>query len=127
MTRVLVVDDDRAIRQTLSMVLEDAGYDVAMAPDGVVALQHMREAHDQLIVLLDLMMPRLDGAGVVSAMLSDARLARHKVILITASSQSVDRLLAATLACLHAPVLRKPFDVDVLLAELEEQIALIAS
>jgi DNA-binding NtrC family response regulator len=62
--RVLIVDDDEAIRESLEMVLERR-YQVATARNGKVALEHL-EASPVDVVLLDLMMPVLDGAGFMA-------------------------------------------------------------
>jgi CheY-like chemotaxis protein len=62
MATVLVVDDEDSIRLAICMVLEDAGYPVLEAQNGLEALQVMHASKDGLVVLLDLMMPRL-GAG----------------------------------------------------------------
>lgn len=58
--RVLIVEDDDNLRQTLAELLEDDGHEVRVAPDGEVALGEMAGWHPELIVL-DLMMPRMDG------------------------------------------------------------------
>src|SRR5262245_58413653 len=58
MTRVLLVDDDQAIRETLRFALEDAGYQVLEAADGIAALQALRATPTGMVVLLDLMMPK---------------------------------------------------------------------
>ena len=67
MPHVLVVDDDTAIRQMLRLVLEDEGYAVREAMDGIEALAALRVSARPLVVLLDLMMPRLGGDGVLAA------------------------------------------------------------
>ena len=117
MGRVLLVDDDDAIRETLRLALEDAGYQVQEAGDGVAALEILRAARGGMIVLLDLMMPRLDGAGVLGAVAGDRHLAqRHAFILTTASHQTMSLAFANLLTNLDVPVLRKPFDLDELFA-----------
>ena len=58
--RVLVVEDDDSLRQTLAEVLADDGHEVRVAPDGEVALDEIADWEPELIVL-DLMMPRMDG------------------------------------------------------------------
>ena len=113
---VLVVDDDRSIRETLRYVLEDEGYHVLEAPDGMVALDVLRNTPAPTVVLLDLMMPRLDGVGVLSAVVHDARLAQQNAyIVITANRYRLDSHAAHLLTDLHVPVVPKPFDMDALL------------
>lgn len=120
MTRVLLVDDDQAIRETLRFALEDAGYQVLEAPDGIAALQALRDAPSGIVVLLDLMMPKLDGAGVLGAVAGDRRLAkRHAFILMTASHQTLSLAFANLLTNLTVPIVHKPFELDELLATIE--------
>jgi len=116
--RVLVVDDDEGIRETLRFALEDAGYAVREAADGVTALELLRASRDGLIVLLDLVMPGMDGAALVRALADEPELARrHRFVVVTASARV--GLLEAELERLPIPpsaVVRKPFDVDALFA-----------
>ena len=116
MAHVLVVDDDEAIRDTLRFALEDSGYVVSEASDGLAALKALRAAPNRTVVLLDLMMPGLDGAGVLGAVAGDQRLAtQHAYILVTASTKTLTLAFANLLTSLSVPILNKPFDVDVLL------------
>lgn len=120
MTPVLLVDDDQAIRETLRLVLEDAGYQVLEASDGIAALQALRDAPNGMVVLLDLMMPKLDGAGVLGAVAGDRRLAkRHTFILTTATHQTLSLAFVNLLTNLAVPVVRKPFELDELLTIVE--------
>lgn len=113
---VLVVDDDEAIRDTLRLVLEDAGYQVDGAADGATALDRLRISQDRYIVLLDLVMPGMDGKAVLANVASDTTIAtRHVYILMTAAQAQVTADAEAILAQLNAPILYKPFDLDVLL------------
>ncbi len=114
--RVLVVDDDEAIRETLRFALEDAGYDVLEASDGLSALRILRSTAERLVVLLDLMMPGLDGAGVLGAVAGDARLAsQFAYILVTANSRTLTLAFANLLTNLQVVTITKPFDLDALL------------
>ncbi len=123
MTRVLIVDDDQGIRETLQFALEDAGYSVLHAGDGLVALDILREAKDSLVVLLDLMMPKLDGAGVLGAVAGDPGLvSRHGFVLMTATHRTLSLAFVNLLNSLSVPILRKPFDIDDLL-QVTERVA----
>lgn len=114
--RVLIVDDDEAIRETLRFALEDAGYEVREAADGLSALRLLRSASEPMVVLLDLMMPGLDGAGVLGAVSGDQRLANEfAYILVTANTKTLTLAFANLLASLSVPTLSKPFDIDALL------------
>lgn len=117
---VLIVDDDRAIRETLRFMLEDADYDVRDAADGLAALEVLRASRQPLVVLLDLMMPRLDGLGVLRAVSDDRDLAtRHAYIVVTANLQAFTPAFTSLLSWMDAEVLRKPFDMDVLLDQVD--------
>lgn len=121
-TSVLIVDDDLSIRESLRYLLEDAGYTVAEAQDGLQALAYLRKASEPVIVLLDLMMPRLDGAGLLGAVAGDSRrLARHHYILMTAGHQTLSLAFAHLLSDLDVPVIYKPFDIDNLLELIASQ------
>ncbi|HEX6122626.1 MAG TPA: response regulator [Ktedonobacterales bacterium] len=113
---VLVVDDDASIRETLHELLADAGYVVNEARDGLQALDHLRKAPEPVIVLLDLMMPRMDGAAVLGAVAGDSgRLRRHAYIMMTAGHQTLSLAFAHLLSDLDVQVIYKPFDIDRLL------------
>lgn len=113
MADILIVDDDVSIRETLRMVLEDEGHTVEEAQDGLAALDMLRVAPSGRVVLLDLMMPRLDGAGVLGVVAGDRDLAaRHAFALITATNQTRSLAFVRLLADLRVPVLHKPFDID---------------
>lgn len=110
--RVLVVDDEPAIRETLSFMLEMEGFEVGQASDGVQALQQVREFRPA-VVLLDVMMPKLDGYRVCQAIKADPTLVGVKVVILTAMGQKADRERA--LAAGADAYLAKPFDEEALL------------
>ena len=103
---VLLVDDDDALREVTAETIENAGYRVVQAADGREALDKMRDL-SPCIVLLDLMMPVMDGWAVVSAMDDDPDLAQVPVCVVSAQ----DRLAPPRNVC----VLKKPVKVDSLL------------
>jgi CheY-like chemotaxis protein len=106
---VLVVDDDDLQRDVLAEVLASAGYAVVVAADGVAALEVARASTPDLVVL-DLLMPRLDGASVLAELRRDPALASVPVVVTTGVQTShVRRLLGAD------ATLFKPFDVRELL------------
>jgi CheY-like chemotaxis protein len=116
MVHVFVVDDDPGIRAVLRCALEPAGYAVMEAADGVSALDGVRASPSPLIVLLDLRMPRLDGAGVLATVAGDRTLAqRHQFVLVTADPLPLPPALAALLTSLDVPIVAKPFDIDTVL------------
>lgn len=117
---VLVVDDDDQIRQTLRWVLEDAGYPMLEAPDGAAALDMVRRDPRRLIVLLDVLMPRLDGFGVLRTVAANPALAKHRVyVLLSAQGRAIPPDLRHVLFA----VVPKPFDLAELLDTLEAAAA----
>jgi DNA-binding response OmpR family regulator len=107
---IAIVDDEFGLADVLHATLSDAGYRVFVAANGVRALEVMNEAPPDL-VLLDFMMPLLDGPGVLRAMRADGRLAAVPVVLMSAMSESV----VQTRCHGYAAFLRKPFGFDELL------------
>lgn len=125
--RILVVDDDAAIRKALRMVLEDEGYLVSEAQDGARALEYLRSCVEPVVVLLDFMMPRMDGAAVLRAVVEDTRLAtRNAYVLVSANYNTIARSCASLLASLDVPVLPKPLDLDDLLETVQEEMERVA-
>jgi CheY-like chemotaxis protein len=114
MVSVLVVDDDDAIRLVMRTVLEDAGHLVQEAPDGEVALALLRQSPVPLVVVLDLLMPRMDGVAVLRrAPVEGESLRRHAYVVSTAASRALPTV-QPILEAVGARVLLRPFDVDVL-------------
>src|SRR5262245_34540626 len=87
--RVLVVDDDEMIQESIREVLHDEGYDVALAQNGVEALAKLRAGPRPSVILLDLMMPVMDGWQFRSEQKKDGTLAAIPVIVITAAGSAV--------------------------------------
>jgi CheY-like chemotaxis protein len=125
--RVLVVDDSPDMRALLRDVLQDEGYTVHEARDGQVALDWLRQTAERWVVLADHLMPRLNGAGLITAVLADPPLAaRHAFIYMTATDQVIPRDLQVQLAALQAPILCKPFSFDACLAAVAEAVTRLA-
>jgi two-component system response regulator MprA len=111
--RVLIVDDDRAIRESLARALELEGYEVDVVVDGVDALARTRrQTFDALVV--DVMMPGVDGLGVCRVLRADGD--RTPVLMLTARVETPDRV--AGLDAGADDYLPKPFELDELLARL---------
>lgn len=118
MPTILVVEDEPAIRELLVEVLQDEGYGVVAAADGIAALDLLaRQATD--LVLTDVMMPGLDGLGVVRRMRELPGTARIPVIVMSAV------LRAGVEGLDRVSFLAKPFDIGRLLAEIEDRLALL--
>lgn len=111
--RVLVVDDDRAVRESLRRSLEFNGYDVTLAADGAEALAGIGSGHPDVVVM-DVMMPRLDGLEATRAM----RAAGHDlpILVLTARDAVGDRVEGLDAGA--DDYLTKPFALAELLARL---------
>jgi CheY-like chemotaxis protein len=84
--QVLVVEDDAPIREALCAVLRDDGYAVAEAGDGQEALEFLRTHPTPRVILLDLMMPVMDGWTFLREQAADPALAGIPVVVITAGA-----------------------------------------
>ena len=85
---VLIVDDDPDLVETVCMMLEDKGYEVGKAYDGVEGEEAIKERHPDLLVL-DVMMPRKDGYQLCSELKADSATKDIPVILLTAVGEAV--------------------------------------
>ena len=83
--RVLVVEDDNEIRETMVEILNDEGYEAVGASDGFEALEQLRDPTDRwCLVLLDLMMPNMDGRTFRAEQLQDPTIAPIPVVIVSA-------------------------------------------
>jgi len=86
---VLVVDDDPVIQKLLQVNFEMEGYNVVTASDGAEGLERARSEHPD-IVILDVMMPKMNGLEVASTLKSDSATAGIPIILLSAKAQEAD-------------------------------------
>jgi len=110
---VLVVDDSLTVRRVTQRLLVREGYRVALAKDGLEALERLSEEKPQ-VVLSDIEMPRMDGFDLVRNLRADSRLADLPVIMITSRIAQKHREVAAELGVEH--YLGKPYSEEDLLA-----------
>ncbi len=109
---VLVVEDDADLRQMMAQMLTLEGFDTSTARDGQDALDHLRASRSLPdIILLDMMMPRMDGWQFYREQQADPALRGIRVVVLSAAPR--DRLDVGA-----AEVIGKPFNYDVLLAAL---------
>lgn len=94
MATILLVDDYAPNHRLMSFVLEQSGYAVVSALDGMQALDCLASMPIDLIVT-DLTMPRLDGIGLAERVRADSRLRRLPIIVVTASGKETDEVKAA--------------------------------
>jgi DNA-binding response OmpR family regulator len=118
MKTIVIVDDEFGLADVLTSTLSDIGFRALSAANGKQGLEIIAE-HPPDLVLLDYMMPLLDGAGVLKAMRADPKLAGVPVIMMTAVPESVVRARCQG----YTAFLRKPFDFQTLLNAVERVMA----
>jgi CheY-like chemotaxis protein len=116
-SRVLVVDDEPQVVWMLQFSLEAEGYQTLAAKDGKAALDEVREHHPS-VVLLDIMMPVMDGWAFLEQLQELPASERPRVIVVSARSSLRDRAKAAELGA--DAFVAKPFNVDDLLVVLHD-------
>jgi two-component system response regulator MprA len=109
---ILVVDDDPAIREALALLLEDEGYAVQTASDGLVALDAIAEDAPDLVIT-DLYMPKLDGTGLIARLRSEW--ADLTILVLSAGIRAAPPT--------GLPFVAKPFDAELLLATVARLLA----
>ena len=108
---VLIVEDDEGVRDSLAAVLREEGYFVESVNDGAAALRRLAERPLPTLILLDLMMPVVDGIDFRRRQLADAELSKIPVIIISARPD-----IAEQAQTLHADAfLQKPMSFEELL------------
>lgn len=113
MNRVLLADDDRAIRESMTSALELNGYDVVPCSDGVEALAAYR-SNPVDVMVLDIMMPGIDGLGVCRLLRAEGD--RVPILMLTARVETADRV--AGLDAGADDYVTKPYEVEEVLARL---------
>ena len=116
MTRVLVVDDERRIREVLELSLRHHGYEVQCAADGQAALAQAKEWQPDAIVL-DVMLPKIDGISLLPMI---RRVTDAPVIMLSAKGEVEDKVSGLV----HGAddYLSKPFEIDELIAHIEAKL-----
>jgi two-component system phosphate regulon response regulator PhoB len=115
-TKVLVIEDDRALAEVLSYNLKAAGYEVLAATDGQDGLlQAQIKSPD--IVILDLMLPVIDGLDVCRRLRADASTKELLIVMLTAKAEESDELIGFSLGA--DDYVTKPFSVKVLLERIK--------
>lgn len=115
---VLIVDDDPDIRDAVGECLRYEGYDVHSAADGRDALDRLEYGLRPAVILLDLMMPVLNGFDVLEALKSRPEWKSIPVVIVSANRGYEAEYLSGAVS-----VLRKPVNVDRLLAAVEQAVA----
>ena len=121
MPAVLLVEDDADTRDVVRALLDEEGYQTAVATDGQEAIDYLSACKElPCLVLLDLLMPRVGGAAVLRWMRTQPRLANVPVAVISARPQTSGSEVARAFRDHVIGVLQKPFDIERVLKLLEE-------
>ncbi|MGY6217645.1 response regulator transcription factor [Methylolobus aquaticus] len=120
MTNILVVENDPALRLLISQLLELAGFNVATAENGRIALEALEVQATDLVVC-DLVMPEINGCQVLEALKGDRRTAHVPLVFLTASAAPSERERCLELGA--AAFMTKPFQQAELLATIRGLLA----
>lgn len=114
---VLVVDDDPYILMSLEFLMKKSGYNVLVARNGTEALEHI-EHHKPDLVLLDIMMPDVDGYQICEQVKSTPRLAHIKIVFLSAKTKEEDIQKGLDLGA--EMYIKKPFSTKDLVRKIED-------
>lgn len=115
---ILIVEDDPSIRRLVRAVLSRQGYQVEVATDGIEAVLKLGVI-DYDVIILDLMMPNLDGFAFMTTMAEHDPDRLNRVIITSAASPAV---IAERLKGIEIDLLPKPFDIEALIARVRARI-----
>lgn len=115
---ILCIEDETEMIDLMRLILGRRGYDVRGAASGMEGLKMIRERQPDLI-LLDLMMPEMDGWEVYQQLKAEEKTKRIPVIVVTAKAQSIDRVLGLHIAKVD-DYIAKPFSPQELLTSVEK-------
>ena len=109
---ILVVDDDPNIRELISVNLRVKGYSIVLASDGKEAMEKIKTGAPDLIIL-DIMMPEIDGWELCKWIRDDPRLRSVKILMLTAKGTDRDKLIGREIFKADE-YMTKPFEIDLL-------------
>lgn len=118
--RILIVDDEVDLVETVRFSLELEGYDALIAYNGEEALNQARK-EDPDLILLDLMLPKLDGYKVCRLLKFDERYKHIPILMLTAKTQEKDK--ATGIETGANEYITKPFDMDELMKKVKEYLS----
>lgn len=114
--KILIVDDEEHIRELLKFNLNNSGYDTVLASNGIAALK-CAETEKPDLVLLDIMIPDMDGIEVCKNIRKNKELVNTSIIMLTAKSEELDKILGLELGA--DDYITKPFSIRELLARVK--------
>ena len=118
-TKILIVDDEADLVETIQFALELEGYNVLVASNGEEGLNIARQEKPD-IILLDLMLPKLDGYKVCRLLKFDERYKSIPILMLTAKTQEKDKILGKETGANE--YITKPFDMDELMAKIKSYL-----
>lgn len=124
MTKILIVDDEKDIVETLSFMLQAKGYEIISAYDGEEGLKLAKEEKPDLIIL-DVMMPKINGYKICRLLKYDAKYKNIPIIMVTARSQDNDKLIGEETGA--DEYITKPFDFSDVLSVINKYTNLDAN
>jgi two-component system alkaline phosphatase synthesis response regulator PhoP len=122
--KILVVDDEVDLVETVRFPLEMEGYHVLISYNGEDALNQARKENPDLI-LLDLMLPKLDGYKVCRLLKFDERYKHIPILMLTAKTQEKDKVLGLETGA--DEYITKPFEMDYLMEKVKEYLSKLES
>ncbi len=120
MKKVLLIEDDTALRENTAELLELSGYSVSSAPNGTIGIEKAKTENPDIIVC-DIMMPEIDGYGVLEALSYD--IATHQVPFIFLSAKTEHKEIRKGMDLGADDYLTKPFEEEELLSAIESRLA----
>ncbi|NWG04037.1 MAG: response regulator [Syntrophaceae bacterium] len=117
--KILIVDDEVDLVETVRFPLEIEGYDTLVSYNGEDALNQARKEKPDLIIL-DLMLPKLDGYKVCRLLKFDERYKHIPILMLTAKTQEKDKILGKETGA--DEYITKPFEMDYLLGKVKEYL-----
>jgi len=116
--KILIVDDDVELTKAVESILSSVGHDAQFTNEPKEGLKLIREQNHDL-VFLDLSMPEFSGIDIINNLAEDNMVKEKKIVIMTASAVSDEELKHLVDLGVHS-VLRKPVDIDAILAKIEE-------
>ena len=117
--KILVVDDEKDITETLSFMLKANGYDVITALDGESGLKAAKEENPDLIIL-DVMMPKINGYKIARLLKYDNKYKHIPIIMVTARGQDTDKLIGEETGA--DVYITKPFEFEEILNSINKYL-----
>lgn len=115
--KILLVEDEKDLSKTISFRLENNGYTVVTAYDGPEGLDKAKKEKPDLVIL-DLMLPKMDGYKVCALLKADSRYSRIPIVIFTARVQEEDKAMGKEVGA--DAYITKPFEPETLLSKIRE-------